>query len=119
MACAGTDSPCVIAGDDWNYNLLYTESDETIPIDLTGATVLLQFRDSVTDVAIVETASGGIINAALGQMLFTLTDVQTAALLPRAQESRNLVFSVKVTFSDLTEQTILTGVFSLEQAATE
>jgi hypothetical protein len=119
MTCAAVDSPCVIGGDDWNYYVTYTENDETIPINLTGATATMEMRDAVTDAAIVVTASGGITTATEGKMIFTLTDVQTAGLLPRATDKRTLVFSVKITFSDASEQTILIGTLTLDQAATE
>jgi len=120
MACAAEDSTCVVGGDDWNYYVTYTEFDETIPIDLTGASALMEFRDIVTDAnPVIVTASGGITNALLGEMQFTLTDAQTLTLLPRAVETRKLVFSLKLTFSDGSKQTILIGTLSLEQAATE
>lgn len=117
MACVGTDSPCVIAGNDFYYPVQFTDSED-IPRDLTGATAKMELRDNVTDVAAVETMSGGITDPLLGYMLFTLTDDQTEVLLPRAESTKDLVFSIKITYLDLTEQTILTGTLTLEQAAT-
>ncbi|HHZ69603.1 MAG TPA: hypothetical protein EYN54_04820 [Methylococcaceae bacterium] len=118
MACVGTDMPCLIAGDDFYYPVQFTDSSE-VPRDLTGATAKMDLRDEATNSSVVQSMSGGITDPLLGYMLFTLTDGETAALLPRAQASRVLVFSVKLTYSDNTEQTILTGSLNLEQAVTE
>tara|TARA_R110002020_G_scaffold302123_1_gene517528 strand:+ start:35 stop:394 length:360 start_codon:yes stop_codon:yes gene_type:complete len=119
MACVASDNPCVIAGDDLIYALTYTEADKITPIPLTGATAKMDLRESVTDVAVAQSMSGGITSATEGKMEFTLTDVETAALLPRSEVSKNFTFSVKITFQDSSEQTILTGLYSFEQAATE
>jgi len=51
-------------------------------------------------------------------MRFTLTDDETKALLPRAEATRSWAHSVKITFSDATEQTILAGRLQLDQAST-
>lgn len=119
MACAASDNPCVIAGDDLIYALTYTESDKITPIDLTGATAKMDLRESVTSATVTQSMSGGVISASEGKMQFTLTDAQTAALLPRDEASKNFAFSVKITFQDNSEQTILTGLYAFEQAATE
>lgn len=118
MACVGTDSPCFIAGDDLYYPLEFQDSDG-VPYDLTGATAKMDLRDLVTSVSVAQSMAGGITVPLLGQMAFTLTDVETAALVPRAESSRSFIFSVKLTYLDATEQTILTGSLELEQAATE
>lgn len=117
MACVAEDSPCFIAGDDLYYDITFTDS-EGVAKDLTGATALMDLRDSVTSAAVVQSMSGGVLNAIDGQMRFALTDVQTAALLPRAEATITFVFSVKLTYADATEQTILVGSLTLEQAAT-
>lgn len=119
MAVGSDDNVCVIGDDDFFYDVTFVENDETIPKDLTGATSKMQLRDIVTDVVVVETMSGGIVDALKGQMRFTLTDDQTKAILPRAIVSRALVFSVKITFQDLTKETILTGILNFAQVATE
>lgn len=118
MACVANYDLCWISNDDIYFDLQYLESDGETPIDLTGATALMELRDSVTDASVVDTMNGGIINAANGQMRFTLTDTETAALLPRAQASRTLEYSVKLTYSDASKQTILTGKATLNQVAT-
>lgn len=119
MSCAPTDNPCFNAGDDLIYPLQFVENDEVTPKDLTGATAKMDLREAVTDVAVAQAMSGGIIAPLLGQMEFTLTDDQTAALLPRAEVSKSWDFSVKITYQDLSEETILTGKLTLEQVATE
>jgi len=119
MSCAPTDNPCFNAGDDLIYSLQFTENDETIPKDLTGATAKMDLREGVTNAVVIQSMSGGIISPLLGQMEFTLTDEETAALLPRAEVSKFFDFSVKITFQDLSEETILTGKLELQQVATE
>jgi len=117
MACVGTDTPCRIAGDDMLYAVQFTDS-EGVARDLTGATAKMDLKDAATDVAVVQAMTGGIVDAVNGMMNFTLTDIETAALLPRASATRALVFSIKLTYSDASEQTIMTGTLTLEQAAT-
>lgn len=118
MPCVGNDNPCFIAGDDIVYALQFFLSDGLTPIDLTGATAAMDLRLSVTNASVVQAMTGGIVAATLGQMEFTLTDAETAALLPRATESASWAFSVKLTYSDASEETILAGNFTLDQAAT-
>ncbi len=118
VACVGEDNPCFVAGDDLFYDVIFTDSDD-VAIDLTGATAVMDLRDPVTNAAVAQSMSGGIVTPLGGAMRFTLTDVETAALLPREDESKSWAFSVKLTFSDETEQTILAGNLQLTQAATE
>jgi len=118
MACTAIDDPCFVAGDDVFYDVVFTDSDDN-PIDLTGATAKMDLRETVTDAdPVAQSLSGGIVTPLAGAMRFTLTDVQSAALLPRNTESKLWAHSVKITFSDATEQTILSGMFQLTQAAT-
>lgn len=119
MACAASDNPCIIAGDSLFYPLTYTEADKVTPIDLTGATAKMDLRESATNPVVVKSMTGGITVPSEGKMEFTLTDAETAALLPRDQASKAFSFSVKITFQDLTEQTILIGSYTFEQASTE
>lgn len=119
MACQASDAPCVIAGDDFFYGVTYTENDKVTPIDLTGATAKMELRESATSATVEVTLSGGITNPAAGQMIFSLTDAQTAALLPREEAAKTYISSVKITFSDATEQTVLIVNLSVDQAATE
>ncbi len=119
MACIAQNNPCFIAGDNIYYDLTFTESDKVTPIDLTGAAAKMELRDSVTDASVVQLMSGGIVTPTEGTMRFTLTDTESAALLPRSDTSRALAYSVKLTYSDSTEETIIGGSLTLEQAATE
>ena len=118
MACVGNDNPCFIGGDDLTYPVQFLLSDGETPIPLTGATAKMELRDSVTDAVVAQLMSGGITDAANGQMVFTLTDDETLALLPRTETTKKWVFSVKLTYVDLSEQTILAGDLTLDQAAT-
>jgi hypothetical protein len=118
MSCTGTDSPCVVAGDSFSYDSTFKQNDEIEAVNLTGATATMDLRDAVTDAAIVISMSGGIIDAEQGEMQFTLTKTQTAALLVRTLESRSLVFSIRIEYQDLTVETILTGTMTIHQVAT-
>lgn len=118
MSCPATYDFCGVAGDDHAIDFVWTESDGTTAIDLTGATAAMDLREAVTDASVAQAMTGGITVAASGEMRFTLTDTETAALLPRATASQDWVYSVKLTYSDATEQTIITGNYKIEQAAT-
>jgi hypothetical protein len=117
MGCPKTYDFCGIADDDHAVSFIWTENDGT-PIDLTGAAARMDLRELVTDVAVAQSMSGGITDATNGVIIFTLTDTQTALLLPRAVTSQTWVYSVKLTYADLTEQTIVTGNYKIEQAST-
>ena len=118
MACVGNDNPCFIGGDDLTYPVQFLLSDGETPIDLTGASAKMDLRDEVTSASVAQVMSGGITDATNGQMVFTLTDVETLSLLPRTETTKKWVFSVKLTYVDLSEQTILAGDLTLDQAAT-
>ena len=117
MSCIGSDNPCRVAGDDILYSIQFTDN-LGVGIDLTGATATMVLKDAVTDSTVVQTMTGGITTPLAGDMEFTLTDVESAALLPRSELEKSWVFSVKITYADLSEQTILDGTFKLEQKAT-
>ena len=78
----------------------------------------MDLREAVTSATVTQAMSGGITVAANGQMRFTLTKGETATLLDRTIASKAFVFSVKITYSDSTEETIMTGTYTFEQAAT-
>lgn len=118
MACPNTYDFCAVAGDDHAIDFKWTESDGTTAIDLTGATAAMDLRDAATDAGVAQAMTGGITVAASGEMRFTLTDAETALLLPRATATQTWVYSVKLTYSDATEQTIVTGNYTINQAAT-
>lgn len=118
MPCPGTHDPCFVAGDDLIFPIKFTENDGEVPKDLTGATAKMDLRLEVTNAAVAQSMSGGIIAATLGQMEFTLTDVETASLLSRSTESKTWSYSVKITYQDLSEETILVGILTLQQATT-
>ena len=117
MACIAEDNPCFIAGDDVYYDLTFTDI-LGVAKDLTSATAVMDLRDGVTNAAVAQLMTGGITTALSGQMRFTLTDVESAALVARTEVSKSFDFSVKVTYSDATEQTILFGKITFEQVAT-
>ena len=118
MTCPSTYDFCGIAGDDHAIDFVWTENDKITPIDLTGATALMDLRETATNAVVAQAMTGGITNATLGQLRFTLTDVETAALLPRATASQTWVYSVKLTYLDATEETIITGSYTINQAST-
>jgi len=118
MACTAEDNPCFVAGDDLSYKAQFTDSEE-VGRDLTGATAKMDLREIVTDAdPVAQSLSGGIVTPLTGSMIFTLTDDETKALLPRNTESKTWAFSIKIFFADATELTILSGLLQLTQAAT-
>ena len=119
MACPSTYDFCGIAGDDHAVDFTWTESDGLTAIDLTGATALMDLRETTTSVdPVAQAMTGGVLVATSGTMRFTLTDTETAALLPRATATQVWVYSVKLTYADATEQTIITGNYTITQAST-
>ena len=77
------------------FPLTFTENDGVTPIDLTGATAKMDLRLNVTDAMVAQSMTGGIVDAVNGMMEFTLTDEETAALVPREEVNKLFVYSVK------------------------
>jgi len=108
MACVQFADTCFTAGDtitlDWQYT-----TDEGVAIDLTGATAQMQLLDAITDVAQVIDMTGGITDALSGSGRFSLTKVQSQALLPIVEggpASKKYVSKIRFTYSDTTTATI-------------
>lgn len=113
-----TYTKTIIAGDDFYFPFIFTEQGGITPVDLTGATAVMEIRESATSPTVAVTMTGGITDAVNGVVLFSLTDVETNALLPRAEAGKIYSSSVKLTYSDLTEETILIVSFPVQQVAT-
>jgi hypothetical protein len=90
-----TDPAAYKCGSTWTFVLTRKDATGT-PIDLTGLAVRSMFRqDSAAGPVIVTlTDAGGIaVDAALGQVVLTLTPTQTALFVPGSKA----VFDVEMT----------------------
>ena len=103
------------AGDTFTYDVQYLNS-EGVGIDMTGMSVLMQVREVATSAVIEETATGGIVVAASGEMTFVLSKTQTQNLLPIAEASKTVVYDIQVTFVDTTVFTIVEGTMTISQS---
>lgn len=115
--CVVSQSLCIIAGNDFYFDLQYLEDDEETPVDLTGAAAVMQMLESDTSLTASVQLTGGITDAPNGMMRFTLTDVETQELLPisggAAKDS--YVSDIQLTYVDLTKEVILRASTSVEQ----
>ena len=115
MSCSvGNLDLCFIAGDDVYYTVTFNDVDG-VAKDLTGETATMELRNTV-DTALVDTMSGGITDAVNGVMVFTLTDVETNILCPRASAAKSYKYSIKLT--GVTDKTIIVGTLTFNQKAT-
>lgn len=110
MACPDSVGLCFVAGDTITINWQYTEIDTDIPIPLTGATAQMQLLDSFADATQVIDMTGGITDAVNGIGVFSLTNVESQALLPVGGGGDPVTISfvsvIFITFSDTTTKTI-------------
>jgi len=116
MTCAVSTDICMIANNDFFFDLQLFESDGTTVIDLTGATAIMQLLTITDAPSSTKDMNGGITNAANGQMRFTLTDVETQALLTVGSgNSTTFVSDVQITFVDTTKEVVLRVNVLVEQ----
>lgn len=119
MACVEFANICFTAGDTVNIDFQYLEDDGVTPIDLTGATAVMQLLNDITDVTQVDDLNGGITDAANGSGRFSLTNTETQALLPIVLDgSPSIVFisKLRITFADTTTQSIAGANITFEQS---
>lgn len=107
----------ITADNDFPISFTLTNDDGT-PFDLTGATADLQIREVNTDVAIKETATGGIVDAINGIIDFALDDIQTRGMLPIATADFRYVYDIQITYADTTKETVVTGTMNMVQGVT-
>lgn len=119
MACPEVAALCFVAGDTIEINWQYTASDGETPIDLTGATAQMQLLDKITDLVQVVDMTGGLTDPVSGTGSFSLTNVQSQALLPVGSgdndDSIKFVSVVLLTFADTTTKTIAGIRVEIEQ----
>ena len=102
-----------------NLDFQYLEDDGVTPIDLTGATAQMQLLNDITDVSQVDDLNGGITDAANGSGRFSLTNVESQALLPIVPDgaaSVSFVSKLRFTFADTTTSSVAGVNFSFEQS---
>ena len=119
MACVQFAQLCYMAGATIEIDWKYTEDDGVTPIDLTGASASLSLLDSVTDAAAVEDFTGGITDPSNGSGTFSLTKVESQALLPIGDQNakKSFVSTLKIEFADTTVDYLGGLNFTFEQNA--
>jgi hypothetical protein len=117
MACVEFQPICYTAGDTVTIDFQYLEDDGETPIPLTGATAQMQLLDAITDAAAVKDMTGGITDEANGSGTFSLTKVESQALLPIGEPAASIKFVsvIKFTFSDTTTKTVAGLNVTIEQ----
>lgn len=115
--CVISQNLCIIAGNDFFFDLQLLENDEITPVNLTGATAVMQFLEKDDSINDTIQLSGGITDPENGMMRFTLTDVETQSLLPIVEGNlkASFVSDIQVTYSDTTKEVILRATASVEQ----
>ncbi len=110
MACPDSVSVCFVAGDTITIDFQYTEKDGVTPIDLTGATAQMQLLNAITDENSVKVMTGGLTDPVNGIGQFSLTKVESQALLPIGTGGNTadieFVSTILITFIDTTTKTI-------------
>jgi hypothetical protein len=108
MACVQFAELCYIAGDTVNIDFQYLENDGVTPIDLTGATAEMQLLLGIDDAAATDDLNGGITVPTNGQGRFSLTAVESQALLPIVTGNILIDFisHMRFTFADTTVRTV-------------
>ena len=76
--------------------------------DLVGATAVIEVRQNVLDTELAATSMAQI-DTDLATVQFTLTDEMTDTLLAPTEIKRLFQYGCKITYSDSTELTLLTG----------
>ena len=118
MACPVSVSLCYVAGDTITIDWQYFESDNVTPTDLTGATADMQLLNKITDVSSVKTMTGGLTDPVNGLGQFSLTKIESQALLPivlDGPQSIKFVSVIRLTFADTTTRTISGAGVTIEQ----
>lgn len=96
-----------IAGDTEEFVINYLNPDRT-PIDMTGATALMQLKRKATD-TVTSLSMTGEIDLPTGKIVFTALPSETRSLLPSGSQIK-YVFDIEVTFNPEYVKTLLDGV---------
>ncbi|MCP4987568.1 MAG: hypothetical protein GY928_16375 [Colwellia sp.] len=104
MACVNYENLCYMAGATVNIDFQVLEDDEVTPVDLAGATIELSLLNTLQDITSVEDFSGGITDAENGSGRFSLTKIQSQALLPIGNGDDSIAFksTMKIEYADTT-----------------
>ena len=105
MACIQSVALCYMAGATVDIDWQYTEDDGATPVDLTGATATLSLLDAADDLTAIEDFTGGITDATNGSGTFSLTKVESQALIPLGTDGVlkiSFVGTIKIVFADTT-----------------
>lgn len=70
----------ITKGDDYAHLLTFVDEDR-VPINLTGYTARAYIRKTASTVSAADAAFGVVITPLTGEVLLTLTDTQTTALV--------------------------------------
>jgi len=115
--CVVSQPICMIAGNDFYFDLQLLKNDDVTPVDLTFTSATMQLLESDDSISATITMSGGVTDPEQGLMRFTLTDVETQSLLPIAEGNikTTYVADVQITYQDSTKEVILRVDASVEQ----
>ena len=125
MACIESITTCITQGNDWFLDLTLTE-DGTFnestgapltPKNITGASIVLTLKETKEGATII-TPSVVIGDALNGQISFSLTALQTEALIVEPSEtgSRQLFGAPQITYSDGTIEDLFELVVDIHQS---
>lgn len=122
MACTPTITACITQGDDWYLDVTFTDDgvfddvtqDPVNPKNLTGASIVLTLKVD-KDGAPVVAPTVSITDAELGRVRFSLTDVQTEALIT-TEDSRVLTGQCQITFNDGTVQSMFILIATIHRS---
>lgn len=98
----------VVAGDDLPLDLTLLDANEEPVTDLVGATGEMQIRRTIKDPTLILTTAA-VITPATATVQFTLSDVETKALLGTTCGKEVYVYGCKITYSDGNIFTLMTG----------
>tara|TARA_R100000951_G_scaffold42268_1_gene35566 strand:+ start:86 stop:451 length:366 start_codon:yes stop_codon:yes gene_type:complete len=118
MACVEFVNLCYTAGDTVNIDFQYLEDDGTTPIDLTGATAEMQLLEDITDLTSIP-ITGGITDPVNGVGAFSLSKVESQALLPILEgtpASIAYISKLRFEFSDATTRSVAGANITFEQS---
>lgn len=93
---AGKANFSVVKGDTFSRNCTFRNKNTLTPVNLTGS-IISGFVNEVP-------LNCAITNAALGHFIFGLTTIQTSALKSGINK-----IEIKITYADLTVQTLFSG----------
>lgn len=118
LFCFDPANLCWIAGNDETIIIEWKDENGSAVV-ITGASAVFQMRRSVYDDYDLQLA--GTIDGPNGKVTITATDVETAALLPVADQPGVLDFlwDLRLTLNDGTVKTIAGGTITVKEGITK